>query len=75
LLNSFVENLSVAGIGGAEDPELTAHWDKCEAAGLPSRLEMAKDGIFRMTRIPLSVAPCLVRLRSTADWTTRGLKT
>ncbi|WP_067098987.1 aromatic ring-hydroxylating oxygenase subunit alpha [Marinomonas atlantica] len=54
LLNSFVENLSVAGVGGDEDPELVAHWDKCEAAGLPSRLEMAEDGIFRMTRIPLS---------------------
>ncbi|SBS32192.1 Anthranilate 1,2-dioxygenase large subunit [Marinomonas aquimarina] len=54
LLNSFVENLSVAGVGGEEDPELTAHWDKCEAAGLPSRLVMDQEGQFRMTRIPLS---------------------
>ena len=54
LLNSFVENLSVAGVGGAEDPELTAHWDKCEAAGLPSRLVMDENGQYRMTRIPLS---------------------
>ena len=54
LLNSFVENLSVAGVGGEEDPELTEHWNKCEAAGLPSRLVMGETGHYRMTRIPLS---------------------
>jgi Rieske 2Fe-2S family protein len=54
LLNSFVENLSVAGVGGDDDPELVAHWDKCEAAGLPSRLVMDTNGQYRMTRIPLS---------------------
>nr|WP_320134628.1 aromatic ring-hydroxylating dioxygenase subunit alpha [uncultured Amphritea sp.] len=54
LLNSFVENLSVAGVGGSDDPELTAHWDKCEAAGLPSRLVMDEAGQYRMTRIPLA---------------------
>jgi Rieske 2Fe-2S family protein len=54
LLNSFVENLSVAGVGGDDDPELVAHWDKCEAAGLPSRLVMDTQGQYRMTRIPLS---------------------
>lgn len=54
LLNSFVENLSVAGVGGEDDPELVAHWDKCEAAGLPSRLVMDANGQYRMTRIPLS---------------------
>ena len=54
LLNSFVENLSVAGVGGDDDPELVAHWDKCEAAGLPSRLVMDEGGQYRMTRIPLS---------------------
>jgi len=54
LLNAFVENLSVAGVGGADDPELVAHWDKCEAAGFPSRLVMDENGRYRMTRIPLS---------------------
>jgi Rieske 2Fe-2S family protein len=54
LMNSFVENLSVAGVGGEEDPELTAHWNRCEAAGMPSRLVMDQAGRFRMTRIPLS---------------------
>ncbi|CAE6904860.1 aromatic ring-hydroxylating dioxygenase subunit alpha [Vibrio sp. B1FLJ16] len=54
LLNSFVENLSVAGIGAGEDPELEEHWNKCEQAGLPSRLVMDENGQYRMTRIPLS---------------------
>jgi Rieske 2Fe-2S family protein len=54
LMNSFVENLSVAGIAGAEDPEQAAFWKRCEAAGLPSRLVMAEDGQYRMTRIPLA---------------------
>jgi len=56
LLNSFVENLSVAGVGGDDDPELVAHWDKCEAAGLPSRMVMDENGQYRMTRIPLSAS-------------------
>ncbi|MDL2192859.1 aromatic ring-hydroxylating dioxygenase subunit alpha [Cobetia sp. LC6] len=54
LLNSFVENLSVAGVSGTEDPQLEAFWDKCESAGLPSRMAMDAAGQFRMTRIPLS---------------------
>ncbi|MDO7925650.1 aromatic ring-hydroxylating dioxygenase subunit alpha [Pseudomonas sp. KFB-139] len=54
LLNSFVDNLSVGGISGEDDPELSAYWSKCEKAGLPSRLVMDINGQFRMTRIPLS---------------------
>ncbi len=54
LLNSFVENLAVAGIAGSEDPELVAFWDQCEEGGMPSRLVMADDGQYRITRIPLS---------------------
>ncbi|WP_434652831.1 aromatic ring-hydroxylating dioxygenase subunit alpha [Pseudomonas sp. R3-56] len=54
LMNSFVENLSVAGVGGEEDPELSAHWNRCETAGMPSKLVMDPNGRFRMTRIPLS---------------------
>lgn len=53
LLNAYVENLSVAGVGGEEDPELVAHWERCEAGGLPSRLLMDEKGQYRMTRIPL----------------------
>ncbi|UST82188.1 aromatic ring-hydroxylating oxygenase subunit alpha [Pseudomonas siliginis] len=54
LLHSFVDNLSVGGISGEDDPELSAYWAKCEKAGLPSRLVMDINGQFRMTRIPLS---------------------
>lgn len=54
LLHSFVDNLSVGGISGEDDPELSAYWAKCESAGLPSRLVMDINGQFRMTRIPLS---------------------
>lgn len=54
LLNSFVENLSVAGVAGAEEPELAAFWDRCETAGLPSRMAIAGNGQYRMTRIPLA---------------------
>ncbi len=53
LINSFMENMSVAGVGGNDDPELVAFWERCEAAGLPSRLVMDPDGRYRMTRIPL----------------------
>jgi glycine betaine catabolism A len=54
LMNSFVENLAGAGVGGEDDPELTAHWNRCETAGMPSKLVMDPNGRFRMTRIPLS---------------------
>lgn len=54
LLQSFVDNLSVGGTSGDDDPELSAYWNKCEKAGLPSRLVMDIKGQFRMTRIPLS---------------------
>lgn len=54
LMNSFVENLSVAGVGSEDDPELAAHWARCERAGMPSKLVMDIHGRFRMTRIPLS---------------------
>ena len=55
LLNSFVENLSVAGVAtDDEDPELAVFLDRWEAAGLPSRLVMAENGQYRMTRIPLA---------------------
>lgn len=53
LLNSYVENLSVAGVN-SEDPALNEHWQRCEAEGFPSRLAMDPAGQFRITRIPLA---------------------
>ena len=39
--------------GALDDPLLRAHWDKCEAAGLPSLFRIDELGQFRSTRMPL----------------------
>jgi Rieske 2Fe-2S family protein len=54
LMNSFVENLSVEGVGGKEDPVLVGLWDRCVAGGLPSRLVMGVVGQVRMGRVPVA---------------------
>ncbi|TWH00623.1 Rieske 2Fe-2S family protein [Mesorhizobium sp. J18] len=54
LCKTFPEAPTVTGVQGAmEDPEIVAHWEKCEAGGLPSTFRIADDGQFRMTRVPL----------------------
>lgn len=53
LMNSFVDRPAVAG-ADVDDQELTDFWERCETAGLPSRLLMAMDGQYRFTRIPLA---------------------
>ena len=54
LCKTFPEAPTVTGVQGAEnDPEIVAHWDKCEAAGLPSKFTIADDGQYRTTRVPL----------------------
>jgi len=54
LLRTFPEGQAVTSLtGGASDPVINAHWDRCEAAGLPSRFEISRDGQYRTTRIPL----------------------
>ncbi len=35
------------------DPEIRGHWERCEAAGLPSRFQLADSGQHRVTRVPL----------------------
>ena len=35
------------------DPEITAHWDRCEAAGLPSVFQLSESGQYRTSRVPL----------------------
>ena len=46
------------GVKGADsDPEMLAHWAKCEAAGLPSK--------FRIDRRPASIAPPACRCCAT----------
>lgn len=54
LCKTFPEAPTVTGVQAAEsDPEIVAHWQKCEAAGLPSRFEIATTGQHRVTRVPL----------------------
>lgn len=51
---TYPEAPSVTGVqGAAADPVVTAHSEKCEAAGLPSRFLIDDDGQFRAARTPL----------------------
>ena len=38
---------------GAMEPAVTAHWEKCEAAGLPSKFVISPSHQWRFARIPL----------------------
>jgi len=38
---------------GAVEPAVQAHWQRCEAAGLPSRFQLSEDGQVRTARMPL----------------------
>lgn len=54
LCRSFPETPTITGVSGAErNPEIVAHWERCEAAGLPSRFHLSDDGQWRLTRLPL----------------------
>ncbi len=54
LCKTFPEAPTVTGVHGAEtDPEMIAHWHKCESAGLPSRFRIDAAGQYRATRAPL----------------------
>ncbi len=65
LCRSFPDAPTVAGIAeSAADPALRAHWDRCEAAGLPSVFRLHDSGQFRAARMPL--------LRSAVSYTMSG---
>lgn len=54
LCRTFPEAPTVSGVEGAmSDPEIRGHWERCEAAGLPSRFLMPESGQHRVTRVPL----------------------
>ena len=54
LCKTYPEAPSVTHISGeATDPEMSAHWRKCESAGLPARFHMHESGQFRAIRSPL----------------------
>jgi len=65
LCKTFPEAPTVTGVQGADsDPEMLAHWAKCEAAGLPSRFRIDPAGQYRATRAPL--------LRDAVSYTMNG---
>jgi len=54
LCRTYPEAPSATGVQGAgDDPVISGHWEKCEAAGLPSVFKMSRDGQFRAARMPL----------------------
>ena len=54
LCRTYPEAPSATGVQGAkDDPVIAAHWEKCEAAGLPSEFRMSSTGQFRAARMPL----------------------
>src|SRR5690606_640571 len=54
LCRTFPETPTITGVRGAEqNPDIVAHWQRCEAAGLPSRFLLSEDGQHRLTRLPL----------------------
>ncbi len=51
---SFPESPTVGGLDGAtSDAGNIAHWQRCEAAGLPSQYALSPTGEFRTVRMPL----------------------
>ena len=54
LLRTFPEDPTLTGVeGAAGNPMISAHWARCEAAGLPSRFHMSANGQMRIARMPL----------------------
>lgn len=54
LCRTYPEAPSATGVQGAkDDPEISGHWSRCEAAGLPSEFRMSPSGQFRAARMPL----------------------
>ncbi len=54
LCRTFPDDPSVTGIEGGETPAfMQAHFDRCEAAGMPSQFYLHDDGQYRLARMPL----------------------
>lgn len=54
LCKTYPEAPTVTGVEGADaDPDMTDHWLRCEAAGLPSQFRIDPAGQYRVTRAPL----------------------
>ena len=65
LARTYSDNPSVTSVrGAADDPEIAAHWQRCETSGLASQLKLSTDGQTRTARMPL--------LESTVSYTMTG---
>ena len=54
LCKTFPEAPGATGVPSVEsDPEMVAHWQHCEDAGLPARFHLDDAGQYRATRAPL----------------------
>lgn len=54
LCRTFPDDPAITGIEeGVSPPRLLAHFQRCEAAGLPSQFYLHGDGQFRVARMPL----------------------
>jgi Rieske 2Fe-2S family protein len=54
LCRTYPESPTATGVQGSmDDPEIRAHWQKCEGAGLPSQFYINPAGQFRAMRVPL----------------------
>jgi Rieske 2Fe-2S family protein len=54
LCRTYPERPTITGVQGAQsDPEMIAHGQRCESAGLVSKFLLADSGQYRVTRLPL----------------------
>ncbi|WP_171172156.1 aromatic ring-hydroxylating dioxygenase subunit alpha [Ruegeria sp. HKCCA0370] len=54
LCRTFPDDPGVTGIEGGETPAyMQAHFDRCQAAGMPSQFYLHEDGQYRLARMPL----------------------
>ncbi|RYE60056.1 MAG: Rieske (2Fe-2S) protein, partial [Rhizobiaceae bacterium] len=54
LCRTYPEAPTATGVQGAgDDPFISEHWQRCEAANLPSTFNMSTDGQYRVARMPL----------------------
>ncbi len=55
LCRTFDDDPSVSGVGSQDsNPDILNHWNRCEAAGLPSQFYLNETGQFRTARMPLA---------------------
>jgi glycine betaine monooxygenase A len=51
---TYPDTPTVTSVSGAADnAQIVEHWQRCEAAGLPSRLQLSSDGQMRVARMPM----------------------